>query len=309
MTTLQQLERWRSTGAITVDQHAAIAAIVRKERFSVFLELNALLYVGVLSFAAGLGWTVYAHFEALGDVVVILAVAAIIVVCLAYSFSRAVPYTSERVESPTFAFDYVLYLGCLAFAVELGFIEFRFHVLREQWDLYLLASAIVYFVLSYRFDNRFVLSLALSTLGAWFGFRFNSLGVHIGGSSRGDALTYAATAAAVGWSTRRAAIKEHFFETYLHVAANASLAASVSGVMLADQRWPWLFGLMCIAGFAIERGLANRRLAFVAYGAIYGYVGLSAEIVRHLSGPYAGFSYFICRVPAQSSRSRSLRAK
>jgi Predicted membrane protein (DUF2157) len=293
MTTLQQLERWRSTGAITADQHAAISAIVRKERFSVFLELNALLYLGVVIFASGLGWTVYAHFTSLGDSTVVVSLAALFTACFAYCFARAASYTPDRIESPTFAFDYVLYLGCLAFAVELGFIEFRFHVLREQWDYYLLGSAVLYLALSYRFDNRFVLSMALSALGGWFGLRFSTLGVHFAGSARGDALIYSALVAATGWWTRRGGLKAHFLETYLHVAVNAALAALVSGVIAGDRKEIWLVGLSIAAGCAIERGIRHRRFAFVSYGAVYGYVGLSAEILPHLPGPYSAFMYFI----------------
>src|SRR5260221_11868725 len=284
MTTLQQLERWRSTGAITAEQHAAISAIVRKDRLSVFLELNALLYLGVVLFAYGLGWTVYAHFTSLGDITVVLTLAALIVGCFAYCFGRAASYAPERIDSPTFAFDYVLYLGCLAFGVELGFVEFRFHVLREQWDLYLLGSAILYFILSYRFDNRFVLSLALSTLAGLFGWRFSMRGIHVAGSTRGDGLMYGVLVAAAGWWTRRLGLKAHFFETYLHVAANAALAALVSGVMAGERKEAWFAALSIAAAVAIERGIRHRHFAFVAYGAVYGYVGLSAEILPHLHG-------------------------
>ena len=62
MTTAQYLDAWRSADLITADQHAALSALARKERFSVHLELNALLYGGVLAFAVGLGWTVREHF-------------------------------------------------------------------------------------------------------------------------------------------------------------------------------------------------------------------------------------------------------
>ena len=75
----------------------------------------------------------------------------------------------DAVEQPGLAFDYVLYLGCLLFAVELGYIESQFHPFGAAWDHSLLIAAAVFFALAYRFDNRFVLSLALSQLAGWFG--------------------------------------------------------------------------------------------------------------------------------------------
>lgn len=293
MTTLDALERWRASGAITGEQHALLSAFVRKERFSVFLELNALLYVGVVSFVAGVAWTVYDHFARLGDAAVVLPLAAAFAACLYYCFTRAHPYDRRRVPAPSFAFDYVLYLGCLVFGVEVGYVEYRFHFLQGNWDDYLLASALLYFLLAYRFDNRFVLSLALSTLAGFFGVRFTTLGFHVAGSLRGDALAYAAVTTAAGWWLYQRSIKPHFFETYLHVAANAALGALVSGVVAGDARQLWLVGLLAASAVVIERGIKWRRFVFVAYGVIYGYIGLSAEVIRSFRGATPIFLYFI----------------
>ena len=62
MTTLERLDRWHRDGLLTDDQYHSIGAIARKERFSVFLELNALLYLGVIAVAGGLAWTVQTSF-------------------------------------------------------------------------------------------------------------------------------------------------------------------------------------------------------------------------------------------------------
>src|SRR5207244_6671969 len=159
MTTLQRLADWRDAGVIRNDQYNAISSIVRKDRFSVFLELNALLYIGVLSLIAGIGLIIQTYLATLGDAAILSGLTALLVGCFYYCFSRAPSYSSLHVESPTLAFDYVLYLGCLTFGLELGYVESQFHLMQGQWDYYLLISAALFFVLAYRFDNRFVLSL------------------------------------------------------------------------------------------------------------------------------------------------------
>ena len=123
--------------------------------------------------SAGLGWTIQTHFQRLGDAAILSALTFTLAGSLYYCFSRGRAYSNGRVEAPAFAFDYVLYLGCLVLGLELGYLEFRFHLLQESWDHYLLLSAGVFFLLAYRFDNRFVLSLALSTLAGWFGVRLS----------------------------------------------------------------------------------------------------------------------------------------
>jgi len=292
MTTLEQLEAWRSAGAITDDQCAALLALVRKQRFSVHLELNALLYLGVLAFGAGLAWTVREHFASLGDAAIVASLSVIVAGSLSYCFSRAAPYSTGQVAAPTFAFDYVLLLGCLAFGVDLWFVEFRFQLLREQWDMYLLASAGLYLALAYRFDNRLVLSLGLSTLAGWFGVRFSPEGF-FAGAMRRVALAYGGSVAAVGVWMHHLAVKRHFLEAYLHVAANAALFALASGVIAGDARLLWLAGLVVVAAVAIERGVNARRFAFVVYGVLYAYIGISAEITSRLHGEMSILSYYV----------------
>jgi hypothetical protein len=291
MSLLADLDRWRDAGTITMQQHEVLTSLVDKRRFSVFAELTALLYLGVVAFVAGAGWTIQTHFARLGDASILLALTLVFGASLYYCFSRASSYSHAQQESPDFAFDYVLYLGCLMFGLELGFLEFRFHLLQDRWDHYLLLTAMVYFVLAYRFDNRLVLSLALSTLAGWFGFRLFRL-QWFAGSLRVDALIYSALVAAAGAAFYRADIKKHFLEAYLHVAVNVALAASVTGVFDASASGLYFVVLLGLAGAAIAGGLHFRRFAFVVYGVAYSYVGISDQLLRRIHDDTTIFGYF-----------------
>ena len=293
MTTEQYLDRWRSSDTITPEQARVLTALVRKERFSVFLELNAILYLGVVVFVAGVGWTVREHFTNLGDPLIVGSLAAVFAGCLYYCFTRGPSYSPGQVASPSFAFDYVLYLGCLVFGVELGYLQVRFQMLEASWDAYLLASAALYFALAYRFDNRFVLSLGLSTLAGWFGVRFSYHGFFIAASMRQVALAYGAVVAAGGFLTHRLAIKRHFLDTYLQVAVNAVLIALTSGAIARDASGLWIFALLAACIIAIERGIHYKRFSFVVYGVIYGYIGVSSPIVHGTSGDTELLTYFL----------------
>jgi Predicted membrane protein (DUF2157) len=292
MTVLERLESWRASGTISPTQYSAIAAIVRKDRFSVFVELNALLYLGVISCVAGLGWTIKAHFENLGDAAIITALTLLCGATLFYCFSNASPYSRERVESPSLAFDYVLYLGALAFAVGLGYIEFRFQVLKESWDNYLLVSAVLYFLLAYRFDNRFVLSLALSTLAGWFGLSVSRFGILRPGNYREPALVYALVIMLAGAVLSRSGLKQHFLRTYLHIAATIFFVALVSGVA-APYNTPYLLVLLISSGIAIYGGFRFREFAFAAYGTIYGYIGVSIQLLRSVRESHTALEYLV----------------
>jgi Predicted membrane protein (DUF2157) len=190
MTILARLELWKEQGAISTEQQAHLASLSRGEPFSLSLELNLLLYAGVVAFVAGLGWTISTWSQQLGDVLVLTILSIILTASFWYCFSRAPAWSAAETAAPTPIFDYVLYLGSLVWCVELAYLENRFHVLSGQWDLYLLATALLFFFLAYRFDNRFVLSLALSSLAEWFGLTVSHWPSHQDAAYRQYALLY-----------------------------------------------------------------------------------------------------------------------
>jgi hypothetical protein len=86
MAILTRLEQWKEQGKISPEQHAHLAGLSRGEPFSLFLELNVLLYAGVLAFVAGLGWTVTTWSQQLGDVLVLTILSIILAASFWYCF-------------------------------------------------------------------------------------------------------------------------------------------------------------------------------------------------------------------------------
>jgi hypothetical protein len=293
MTLLARLELWKEQGAISAEQQAHLANLSRGEPFSLSIELHLLLYVGVLAFVTGLGWTVATWSRQLGDVLVLAILSVILAVSFWYCFSRAPAWSAAETAPPTPIFDYVLYLGSLVWCVELAYLESRFHVLAGQWDLYLLATALLFFLFAYRFDNRFVLSLALSSLAGWFGLTLSHWPSHQDAAYRQYALLYSLLVGAVGAVLQRLELKAHFLTTYLNIAANVLFWAIVFGVFDSPDHGLWLVGLLIACTASLAWGLRRRQFAFVAYAAVYGYVGVSWMLLRNASDGTFISAYFV----------------
>src|SRR5580765_1748498 len=293
MTIFARLQRWEEQGAISAEQHAHLASLSRKEPFSLFLELNLLLYAGVLAFVAGLGWTVTTWSRQIGDVLVVSFLTVILAACFWYCFSRAPVWSYEEISAPTSLLDYVLYLGSLVWCIELAYLENRFHLLSGQWDLYLLATAGFFFLLAYRFDKRFVLSLALSSLAGWFGLTISKWPLHQDTAYRQFSLLYSLLVGVGGAILRRRGLKPHFFGTYLNIAANVLFWALLSGVFERHSSGLWFLGLIVACGATLAWGLVRRQFAFVAYAVVYGYVGVSSLLLRSFYDTTAVLSYFV----------------
>lgn len=292
MTILARLEHWKEQGAISPEQHAHFASLCRGEPFSLFLELNVLLYAGVLAFVAGLGWTVTTWSQQLGDVLVLTVLSALLSGCFWYCFSCASGWSPAETPAPNPIFDYVLYLGSLVWCVELAYLENRSHVLSGQWDLYLLATAVLFFFLAYRFDNRFVLSLALSSLAGWFGLTISHWPSHQDAAYRQYALLFCLLVGICGALLQRRGLKPHFFGTYLNIMTNVLFWALLSGVFDRQDHGLWFLALLIACGASLAWGLTRRQFVFVAYAAVYGYVGLSSLLLRSFNDT-AVLSYFV----------------
>src|SRR5712671_5650159 len=251
MTIIARLEQWKERGAISSEQHTLLAGLSRNEPFSVFLELNILLYAGILAFVAGLGWTVSTWSQQLGDVLVLTILSAMLAACFWYCFSRAPAWSAGETPSPGLVLDYVLYLGSLIWSVELAYLENRFHLLSGQWDLYLLATAGVFFYLAYRFDNRFVLSLALSSLAGWFGLTISHWPSHQDAAYRQYAILYSLIVGAGGAIIQRRGLKPHFFGAYLNIAANVLFWALLSGVFNRQGYVLWFLALVAVCAASL----------------------------------------------------------
>ena len=293
MTILVRLENWKEQGAISQEQYVLLSSLSRGEPFSLFLELNLLLYAGVLAFVARLGWTVATWSQQLGDVVVLTILSAILAACFWYCFSRASAWSPAETPAPSPVFDYVLYLGCLVWCVELAYLENRLRVLSGQWDLYLLATAVLFFFLAYRFDNRFVLSLALSSLAGWLGLRVSHWPFHQDAAYRQYALLYCLLVGVGGVLLQRRGLKPHFFGTYLNIVANVLFWTLLSGVFEREGYGLWLLALFIACGVSLAWGLTRRQFAFVAYSAVYGYVGISSVLIRGIDGFTSILTYFV----------------
>jgi hypothetical protein len=294
MTRLQRLDAWTRAGVISPEQHASLSGLVRHDRFSLFVEIHGLLYIGVVAMVGGFVWTFRDSLADLGHASILSMFAALIGMSFYYCFTRGSAYSNDEVEQPSVALDYVLYFGCLMFSGMLAYLEVQMGVFRG-WETHLLLASVVFGALAYRFDNRFVLSLALSTLAAWLGLTlnvfdtFDAVRTH---RLRFYAMGYGLFVAAVGYGLYRQDIKRHFLDVYLHVGANAFLLATLSGVPDSSSTGLlYLALLLPLAAALIYLGIRFDRFAFVAYGTLYGYAGLSAKLLVELDSPEFGLLY------------------
>jgi hypothetical protein len=287
------LERMHRDGELNATQLDVLTELHLKKRYSIHQELRAAIYAGVLLITAGVGLTIRQYFEQLGDFAIVGSLTAGALAAFLYCFVRGKPWSGGEVESPNILFDYVLLFGCALYAADVGYIETQFRVLGDTWRDYLLVSAALFLFLAYRFDNRLVLSMALSTLAAWFGFQLSARFASFHNYYRESAIAYSLVTFALGCLSHRLRVKKHFFDIYLNFAAHFLFVALLSGVV--QYRFvSWHLPAMAAAiAAAAVYSMRTRRFLYMLYAILYGYACLSAVVLEFVDGAAAMYLYGI----------------
>ncbi len=287
---LDDLERAR---ILSPQQAALLRRLVRREVFSVYWELRVLLYVGILVFTGGLGLLVRKHLDSVGHLALIAAVLAGCVLCFAWCLRRGGGFCKDPVAVPHAAYEYVLLLGCLLLGAEAGYLELRYRILAEHWSWWLLGSGLFYLLSAHYFDSRIVLSLALSTLGAWLGVKTTlpelADGSHWASWTRWNSIGFGAGVVVLGAAQAAGGWKRHFLPIHLHLGLNVLLAALVSGVGPGTGGAFHLLGALAVAAGAAFYAQRSRRFAFLLYGVLYGYAAFTGFLLSRV--PMGGIGY------------------
>jgi len=242
----------------------------------------------------GAGLTIKQYFANLGDIAIISALTFCCAAAWIYCFVKGNAFSMDEAASPHIAFDYILFFGCACFSMDIAYIETQFHVLADWWKNYLLVSVAIFFYLAYRFDNRLVLSMALSTLAAWFGFTLSGYRSLFEEYYRFYAVAYGLLVLCGGALLYRLTVKKHFFDIYLNFAVHFLCVALISGVVEFKILAIYFPALLITSAALAFYAIRVRKFLYMLYAVIYGYIGLSIVIVDQIHRQtFFIFAYFI----------------
>src|SRR5512135_2688553 len=166
---VEAIARLRREGILTDAGAEPLERAATGELLSVEAELKVLLYGGVLLVTTGVGLFLKENHDSIGPVAIAALIGAAAATCLFYAWRRLPPFTWGFAGAGHLGADYVLLLGVLLIGADLGYLEYRLHLLGADWPYHLLLGSAIAFAFAYRFDSRSVLSLALTSFAAWRG--------------------------------------------------------------------------------------------------------------------------------------------
>ncbi|MCF0055766.1 DUF2157 domain-containing protein [Dyadobacter sp. CY356] len=280
MTAKSILEKIVQKGILPEEQALLIADYERTKSFSIHRELRAILYLGITLLTTGLGILIYKNIDTIGHQAIITLIAASIVACSYYVFKYRQPFSRGIINSTDQFSEYVLILACTLFLTLEGYLQYQYQFFGSRYGIAIFIPTVIFFFCAYRFDNRAVLSMAITGLASWLGLTisplsvlekndFSAPGIIVTGIVLGILLIV------IGWLSDTRSIKGHFGFTYFLFGGNLAAVSGLAGLFKNEPKIIYFLVTAALCLFLIRTARKNQSLIFLLMGVIYGYIALT----------------------------------
>ncbi|MGZ6971773.1 MAG: hypothetical protein ACXVID_08930, partial [Thermoanaerobaculia bacterium] len=189
---------------------------------------------------------------------------------------------------------------------DLAYLETQLELLGPNWPWHLLAVAVFYGFLAYRFDSKMLLSLALASFAAWRGIAVSltrtSLGAGDPARLRIEALACGTLFVVLGVAAVLRQRKAHFEDVYVNGGLLLVFGGLLSGV-LGDgrDRWgAWLLALLLAATAVAAVGFRAKRTLPFALAVVAAWVGFQ-RLMFEGAGAASGGALLLSAVTAAAA--------
>lgn len=265
---------------ISEEEFSQINAYRKHGIFSLHNELRALLYLSVTLFTSGIGILIYQNIDTIGHQVLLGLLFLTIVVCYYFCFKNAPKFEKYQTEFTNSLYDYLLLLATILTCTFIGYLQFQYQTFGNQYGLATLIPTLIAFACAYYFDNKSILSIAITGLAAYIGLTVNPQALLESETFNTNSLGFSAIllgVAMVVWSIycEKINLKKHFgivFNTFaLHLISIACLTNMTTEIFWFVHAL--VLGVSTFYYFKISN--QSQAVSLYIFTLIYSYVGFN----------------------------------
>lgn len=278
------VEKLVSKGLVTTEQNEEIKHYTKLGIFSINGELLFLLYLSVLLFAAGIGIIIYKNIESIGHLVIITATFLLMLGCFYFCFKKAKGFSKAEIFFENPIYDYLVLLCGILTCIFIGYLQYQYVIFGNDFGLVSLFSAVFCFGLAYYFDNKSVLSIAITALAAFVGITITPQTLLQNEIYSNPQLSYFGLSLGVFmllWTeySLKKNLKNHFQIVYLTFALNVVGVCCIAG--LFESFWLVFTPIMTVLIYYFYQTSYKILSTFIfVLTLIYGYIGCNIFFVK-----------------------------
>lgn len=270
----------KNKNLIDESQYEFLEAIRTDKIISVFYEMRGMLYLGILLFTSGLGYIAYNNIGSIGHIIAMLLL--VVAIGLGFRFVKkwALPYANSAVDTTHSYFDYLVLLTGLLIIALFTYFQVYFNLVEQllNWSSFL--AAIVFIFMAYRYDNKALLSMAITALAAAVGLSISPVNWVQGQWNDVSNLMYTSILfgillIAIGQVSDYKKIKAHFRFTYQNFGFLIFFGGAITAVFSSSYTWFFVFLVLISAAILLYISWIFKEFLFFIYASIAGYVALT----------------------------------
>lgn len=154
---------------ITQEQYQQISDYRSLNLFSLNGELKFLLYLSVLLFTTGMGLLIYENIDTIGHVAILSLLLIVTITCFYFCFRYSSGFKKEQTSFENPIFDYLLIAANILSFIFIGYLQYQYNTFDTHYGLATLIPTVISFYSAYYFDNKSVLSIAITGLASYVG--------------------------------------------------------------------------------------------------------------------------------------------
>lgn len=275
-------------GFITPNQFEEIKTYRSLNVFSLNAELKFLLYLSVVAFTSGIGILIYENIDSIGHIAILSLLLIVIAVCFYYCFKNGKGFQKTETVFEHPVLEYLVLAANILTCVFIGYLQFQYKPFGDHYGLATLVPTLVSFFCAYYFDNKSVLTIAVTGLAAYVGLSVTPQTLLSNNDFyASQSLSYSAVMLGILlilWTiySRRIALKTHFGLIFLTFALHIISIASISNLMNYDVLTWMLFAVILAAAtfYFYKTSYEYKAISLYVFMIIYAFVGLNIFLFK-----------------------------
>ena len=271
---------------ISKEQYLKIQAYRSLNIFSLHNELRFLLYLSVLLFTSGIGIIIYQNIDSIGHIAILTFILVVTITCFYFCFKNAGNFKKNETAFANPIFDYLLLSATILTCTFIGYLQYQYHPFGTQYALATLISSLICFFCAYYFDNKSVLSIAITGLAAFIGLSVSPQALLNNTTFNTTSLSYSGILLGIAlilWTiyTTKIDLKKHFNLVYFMFSLHLVSIACLTN--LVEEYWYFfeiILGLSTYYFYRISHEIPS--ISLFVFTILYAYSGFNFLLFKIL---------------------------
>lgn len=272
---------------ITDTQFKQVKAYRSLEIFSLNAELKLFLYLSVLSFTTGIGILIYQNIDTIGHIAILSLLLVVTVICYYFSFKNSNGFQKGETNFENPIFDYLILAAILLTCIFLAYLQFQYTVFGTHYGLATLIPTVIGLFCAYYFDNKSILSIAITGLAAYVGLSVSPQSLLNNDFYETNTLSYSAIALGVVlvlWSiySNQIALKKHFTLVYLTFGLHLISISCINNLFKPYWFVFFLF-LAAVLYYFYTSSYKVKSVSLFVFTIVYAYIGVNIVLFKAIA--------------------------